>query len=105
MVSRRGFMRIAAGGALAGSTLALASACANFAPAAPTAQSGRAPAAGAPASGSSPYPNYYPSTTAPKPDFASSGPEYQNGYINYPKNPAKSWTKGPPASGGRTCCT
>jgi putative aldouronate transport system substrate-binding protein len=101
MVSRRGFIRLAAGGALAGSTLALASACTGIAPAAPTAApTGRAPAAGAPA-GSSPYPNFFPSTTMPKPDFAPIGPEYQYGYVNYPKNPAKTWTKAPPASGGK----
>jgi putative aldouronate transport system substrate-binding protein len=100
-VSRRGFLHLAAGGALAGSTLALANACASLTPAAPTtAPTGRSPAAGA-ASGSSPYPNFYPSTSGPKPDFAAIGPEYQNGYINYPKNPAKSWTKAPPASGGK----
>jgi hypothetical protein len=102
MVSRRGFIRIAAGSALVGSTLALVNACTSLAPTAPAAatpRAGTAPAGAA--AGSSPYPNYYPSTTAPKPDFAAIGPEYQNGYINYPKNPAKSWTKAPPGLGSK----
>src|SRR5215207_5862738 len=102
MVSRRRFIRIAAGGALVGSTMALANACTPPAPApGGTAPAGRTPAAGAPAAASGPYPNYYPSTTAPKPDFPSAGPEYQDGYINYPKNPVKTWTKAPPGLGSR----
>jgi putative aldouronate transport system substrate-binding protein len=98
-ITRRGFIRITAGGALAVSTLALASACSSVAP--PAGGAKPTVSAGAPAAGSSPFPNYYPSTTLPKPDFPAAGPEYQNGYINYPQNPAKSWTKNPPGLGSR----
>jgi putative aldouronate transport system substrate-binding protein len=82
--------------------MALVNACTSPVPSAPagTAPSGSVPAGGTPAAGSSPYPNYYP-TTGPKPDFVALGPDYQNGYINYPKNPAKSWTKTPPGLGSK----
>jgi putative aldouronate transport system substrate-binding protein len=97
-VSRRGFIRLASGGVLAGSAPALLSACSGVAPAAPTSP----PAAPAGASGgaASTYPNYYPVTSGPTPDIQAAGPEYQVGFVNFPKNPPKSWTKAPPGSGG-----
>src|SRR5215831_5926125 len=101
-VSRRGFIRLAAGGALAGSALALLSACSGVVPRAPTsgATPGAAPAATSGGAASA-YPNYFPVTSGPTPDFPAAGPEYQVGFVNFPKNPPKSWNKAPPGSGGK----
>src|SRR5205823_11926402 len=35
----------------------------------------------------------------PKPDFHSTDPRITDGFVNYPQ-PVKSWTGGPPGSGG-----
>ncbi len=115
--SRRTFLRLAAGGALAGSAMALATACSSVAPAAPTpvaaqgaaaAKPGTAPnsapatSSGAPAGGSKgPYPTFIASTSGPPADFPSAGPGYQVGYKGFPKDPPKSWTKAPPGQGGK----
>jgi len=40
-------------------------------------------------------------TSGPTPDFPAAGPEYQVGFMNFPKNPPKSWSKAPPGSGGK----
>ncbi|MBV9329545.1 MAG: extracellular solute-binding protein [Chloroflexi bacterium] len=96
-VSRRGFIRLASGGAIAGSALALLSACSGLVPTTPTSP----PAASTSGGGASAYPNFYPVTTGPKPDFPAAGPQYQNGFINYPKNPPKSWSKSPPGTGSK----
>src|SRR5207253_11156123 len=96
-VSRRGFIRLASGGVLAGSALALLSACSGVAPAAPT--SPPAAPAGPAGGAASAYPNFYPVTSGPTPDIPAAGPQYQVGFVNFPKNPPKSWTKAPPGSG------
>jgi putative aldouronate transport system substrate-binding protein len=97
--TRRGFIRLAALGLFAGGGIALLQACAGPpAPAAPTAPSG---AAGA-AKPTSVFPTFRPATTGPKPDFASSGPQYEDGFSNYPSTNPKSWTKNPPGLGGAT---
>jgi putative aldouronate transport system substrate-binding protein len=98
-VSRRGFIRLASGSVLAGSALALLSACSATGPGAP----GGAPAApaGTSAGGATAYPNYYPVTSGPKPDFQAVGPQYQVGFTNFPKDPPKSWTKAPPGLGSK----
>ena len=120
--SRRTFLRIAAGGALTGSAIALASACTSVAPAAPTsapakpaagaapttapASAGAAPTtapattSGAPAgAGKGAYPTFIASTSGPPPDFPAVGPGYQVGYKTFPKNPPKSWTRPAPGQG------
>jgi putative aldouronate transport system substrate-binding protein len=91
-VTRRAFLTLSAGAAVA-----LAAACG-----APVPQAAR-PTAG-PSGGTSSgsvYPTYIRPTTGPKPDFAAIGPDYQDGYINFPKDPPKSWTRPAPGTGGR----
>jgi len=95
-LTRRGFLTFAAGAAVGGSALAMLAACTPPAPsvAKPTA------AAGGP-TGASIYPTYIRPTSGPKPDFVAAGPEYQDGYINFPKDPPKSWTRPAPGTGSR----
>lgn len=45
-------------------------------------------------------PSYLPFTSGPKPDLPSSGPLYEDGYFNYPKNPVKALPADPPGLGG-----
>jgi putative aldouronate transport system substrate-binding protein len=92
---RRAFLRMAGGTVLAGSAVALASACGTVAPPAPTASAPQA----TPGNQAGAYPTYIPSTSGPPPDFPSIGPGYQDGYKTFPKNPPKSWTKSPPGLG------
>jgi hypothetical protein len=80
-VSRRGFFRLASGGAVAGSALALLSACSGLVPTAPTS----VPSGSTSSSAASAYPNFFPVTSGPKPDFVAIGPQYQNGFINFPR--------------------
>src|SRR5215208_5208878 len=96
-LSRRGFIRLTSAGALAGTTgvAALLEACAPAS--APAKPAGATPAA---ASGSGPLPTYMPPTGGPKPDFHSSDPRITDGFVNFPKQPAKSWSGGPPGAGG-----
>ena len=44
-------------------------------------------------------PTYRPSTVRPQPDFASRGPQYEDGYKNYPSSPVKAISQ-PPGAGG-----
>jgi putative aldouronate transport system substrate-binding protein len=91
MLSRRAFFRTTAAVPL------IASACGLAAPASPTA----APTVEAqprPATLSL-YPTYIPIQSGPKPDFAAAGPEYEDGFSYYPKNPAKAWMKDAPGKG------
>ena len=99
-ISRRTFMRGAAGGALAGASLPLLlAACGG---AASSASSGTTASVGSSSSTkvANLYPTYAPVQGGPKPDFPSSGPEYEDGFSFYPKNATKLWTKDPPGSGG-----
>jgi len=125
-LSRRGFLRLAAGTSMAGAALGLLSACgSSAAPASvgagspasslatagstkPAASGSLAASAAATSGGSAPakpsaaaqaYPNYIPLANKPKADIASTGVQYIDGYINYPKTPQKSWTKAPPGLG------
>ncbi len=95
--SRRAFIRLAAGSAVVLPGL-LAACAAPVPPAAvkPTVGAG-APAAVKPGTG---LPSYIPLQGGPKPDYASSGEQYEDGWDNYPSPAIKSWTKGPPGSGG-----
>ena len=94
-VSRRGFLRLTGGGLVAGSVgvSALLDACGSPAP-----QPAPTPAAGAPTAG--PLPTYLPTAGGPKPDFHSSNPRITDGFLRYPKDLARSWSGGPPSSGG-----
>ncbi len=124
-ISRRGFLRAIAATAVVGAGLPLLSACgeaaapasgsapASSAPASSAAASAKpaasaasnpAPSAAASTSAAKPsgaLPSYIPSTTGPKPDFPSTGPLYEDGFTNYPNNPAKSWKGDPPGKGGK----
>jgi putative aldouronate transport system substrate-binding protein len=95
-LSRRQFIERASIGALGLPLLAAACVPAN-APSAPT--TAPAPAAGAKAS-SSLVPTYVPFANKPRPDFPSQGDPYLDGYINYPKNPAKALPAEAPGQGG-----
>src|ERR1043166_5079860 len=77
-------------------------ACTPAAPAAPKPTTGAA--AGAPAKPAGALPSYIPNTTGPKPDFASAGPQFQDGFINYPKNPVKALPATPPGLGSKVQC-
>jgi len=84
----------------AGASLPLLSACGLNAPAAPT-----APVTGtAGAKAGSAYPTFIPFTGGAKPDFPSSGPLYEDGFTNYPKNPQKVLPNTPPGAGGKILC-
>jgi putative aldouronate transport system substrate-binding protein len=91
--SRRRFIRLAAGGV---GVALLLEACAP-APATPKPTTAPAPAASA---GTGPLPTYLPPTGGPKPDLVSSDPRITQGFLNYPQEPPKSWTSGPPGAGG-----
>ncbi len=96
-LNRRRFLRVASG--IAGSALALplVQACVPTLP-----QAGSAtPAAGGAAKPSSAavFPTYLPPTNAPKADFPGGGPQYDDGFANYPKSPVKALPTDPPGSG------
>lgn len=96
MLRRRDVLRQLAVGVMAAGALPLLQACGTLTPAAPTA----APAA-APAAASAVFPTYLPTTSGPKPDYPSSGPQYEDGFTNYPANNPQSWTRPAPGSGSK----
>ncbi len=100
VVSRRIFMRIATGGAVLLPEL-LAACTAPLPVAAPGAPPTAATATGATptARSASALPSYVPVAVGPKPDYASAGPQYENGWENYPTDRFKAWTKAPPGAG------
>ena len=107
-MTRRRVLKIAICG---GAVVPLLAACGGVGPVAPTV----APSAGGPVAptgvpstaGSTPpapvadaLPTFIPNTSGPAPDFPAPGPQYENGYITYPKNPVKALPATPPGSGG-----
>jgi putative aldouronate transport system substrate-binding protein len=98
-ISRRVFLQALATGA----TVPLLAACGATAPAAPQAPTAGAAPGGKPPSASA-YPSFIPFTAGAKPDFPSAGPLYQDGFINYPKNPQKVMLATPPGAGGKVVC-
>ncbi|MDE3077446.1 MAG: extracellular solute-binding protein, partial [Chloroflexota bacterium] len=100
-VSRRGFLRASAAGALASVSLPLLLEACGGAAAGPTSSSGSsAPAKSAGgAAGKQPLPAYIPFKNPLKPDFHSDDPRYDDGYNNFPANPFKAVAKSP-GSGG-----
>jgi putative aldouronate transport system substrate-binding protein len=90
-LDRRGFIRLTATGAAA----VLLDACT---PAAPGAKPTAALVGSTPAGG--PLPTYMAPSGGPKPDFHSADPRITDGFNNFPKDPVKSWSGGPPGSGG-----
>ncbi len=99
--SRRGLLLTVAGGA----ALPLLAACGAVAPAAPAAPpSGSASSATTSAKPASALPNFIANTTGPKPDFPAAGPQYEDGFINYPTNPTKALPTTPPGGGGKVQC-
>jgi len=97
-MNRRGFVRLSLAGVLAGAAIPLLEAC-TAVPSAPAASGGAPTAPKAAAKQPNVYPTFRPVTTGPKPDFASSGPQYEDGFTNFPKDNPKSWTKSPPGNG------
>jgi putative aldouronate transport system substrate-binding protein len=109
-VKRRDFLRVVAGGAVL--MPGLLAACTPAAPitsptaakpasSAPTAAGAAAPTAAAAAKPSGVLPSYMPLQNGPKPDYASAGPQYEDGWDNYPMPPIQAWTKNPPGLGSR----
>jgi len=90
-LSRRDLLRASAVGT---ASVALAACAGPLAPAAPT------PTPSGAASSSSPLPTYLPAKLPAPPDFHSADPRITDGFVNYPKAPSKTWTAGPPGSGG-----
>src|SRR5579884_2251693 len=124
--SRRAFLRssgLGMGGLLLAAACTAAPAAPTPAPVAPTpapAATPASPATPAPASpatpatgagaaaqsGSTPaaapnplLPTYQPASGGPQPDFLSKGVLYEDGYINYPRNPPKALPAEPPGLG------
>ncbi|MDE3075892.1 MAG: hypothetical protein KGJ86_10730, partial [Chloroflexota bacterium] len=100
-LTRRAFIRVAAGGAVVGAAglSLLLDACGG---AAPSSAPGSTAAGGAPATQAgkaAAFPTYIPFTGGPKPDYHSSDPRITDGFENYPKSPFKAWTKDPPGTG------
>jgi putative aldouronate transport system substrate-binding protein len=103
VVSRRRFIRVLAGTAVAGAALPLLAGCGQTAPSASSGNvaPGAATAAVGAAKPGSAYPTFMPSTGGPKPDFPAAGPQYQDGFSTYPKNPVKALPPTPPGLGSK----
>ena len=95
-VSRRAFLKVAAGGIVVLPSL-LAACAAPAPPASPTAAAGGAGTNAA--KPSSVLPTFVPLQGGPKPDYVSAGQQYEDGWDLYPAKPVKSWTKPPPGAG------
>jgi putative aldouronate transport system substrate-binding protein len=95
-VTRRGFLRVAVGGAVL--LPGLLAACTAPAPPSPTAAA--AAAGGAVTKPGNVLPTFVPLQGGPKPDYASAGQQYEDGWDLYPAKPIKAWTKAPPGAGG-----
>jgi len=67
---------------------------------APTAAQPAVAATGRPAGAAFVLPTYVPTTGGQKPDFPARGPQYQDGFLNYPANPVKVLPAQPPGAGG-----
>src|SRR5579859_845581 len=92
-VSRRHFLQLSAMASSVGLAL-LIDACAPApAPAKPALTAQPGPAGG-------PLPTYIAPNGGPKPDFHSTDPRITDGFVRFPKDPVKSWSGGPPGSGG-----
>src|SRR5215471_9254221 len=98
LLNRRSLIRLGAGG---GAALLLAACTTAPTTPAPT-------PVGSPVSGPAPtpanknasvLPTYVPLGGGPKPDFASAGPEYEDGFLRYPANAQPAWKKDPPGKG------
>src|SRR5437879_6844638 len=94
-ISRRTFIHVfsVAGGA------ALLAACGSPAPSQPKVAPGTAAPAAAKTGGA--YPTFMASAGGPKPDFPAPGPQYQDGFSTYPKNPVKALPATPPGLGSK----
>lgn len=100
-LSRRGFVQLSGAGLLAAPLLA--EAC--QAPAPPVSSTSTSSAgATAQTSKTSLFPTYVPVGNGPKPDYPSIGPLYEDGFDNYPPNPAPAIST-PPGKGGRVDIT
>ncbi len=113
-VTRRGFLQLVVVGS---ATLPLLAACGAFglgsaSPAAPPTPGAAGPAVG-PATGTSSLatasspgalPTFMPASGGPPPDIPAAGPEYETGYLTYPKSPVKALPDTPPGAGGAVQC-
>jgi putative aldouronate transport system substrate-binding protein len=101
-LSRRQFIERASVGAIGLPLLAQACVPVSMPGAAPAATSAPS-AAGSGAAAARPaslVPTYLPVANKPKADFPSQGDPYLDGYLNYPRNPAKALPAEPPGQGG-----
>jgi putative aldouronate transport system substrate-binding protein len=99
MMNRRGFVRMAGGGVLIGSTgvQLLLEACGSPKPPAPPAAAGGSNKNKNLAA----LPTYIAAKLPTTPDYHSPDPRITDGYDFYPKNPFKSWNKPAPGAGGK----
>jgi putative aldouronate transport system substrate-binding protein len=99
-VSRRAFVRLGAGGILSGAAIPLLNAClpvASTTETRPTSTSGSvSSAATRPNTG---LPSFISLQSAAKPDYASAGPQYEDGWDAYPWPPVKAWSRAAPGLG------
>jgi putative aldouronate transport system substrate-binding protein len=94
-INRRDFLRLAATSGV-GLSLLL-EACTPGGPSTRPGTTGT-PAAATPGGG--PLPTFLPTSGGPKPDFHSTDARITDGFVNFPKEPVKSWTGSPPGGGG-----
>jgi putative aldouronate transport system substrate-binding protein len=94
--NRRDFLRVAAGAAVV--LPGLLAACTPAAPATGT-SAAATPGAATKTGNASALPSFIPAQNGPKPDYPSAGPQYEDGWDNFPASPSKSWTKAPPGAG------
>jgi putative aldouronate transport system substrate-binding protein len=94
MLSRRDVLRHVTVGVVAAGAMPLLQACGTLAPAVATAVPTTASSAAAV------FPTYTPATTGPRPDYPSTGPQYEDGFTNYPSDTPRSWSRPAPGSGG-----
>jgi putative aldouronate transport system substrate-binding protein len=90
-MTRRGFIRVSAAGALL-----LSAACAPSSPAPSSASKPTTAGAGGKAG---PYPTYIPVGTSLKPEYHTEDPRFDDGFENYPTSPIKAVTEKPGAGG------
>src|SRR6266498_5239018 len=105
MISRRGFVRMAGGSALLGSTglQLMLEACGAPAPPAATSPTSAPGAAGVSVKNKNQVvmPTYIPAKLPTAPDYHSSDPRITDAYDLFPRNPFKSWNKPAPGGGGK----
>jgi putative aldouronate transport system substrate-binding protein len=98
-ISRRGFLRRTIGALSGVAVPVLLSACTAQVPSAAPTLAAPAPATQPPAPASTGLPSYMPLASKPRPDLPSTGPLFEDAYLNYPANPGKALPADPPGAG------